>query len=167
MKLHFNFHFASRLLVAGLLILLAACSNQTQPETTNPLLTVYKSPTCGCCTKWIDHMNEAGFVSNTHHPKDLNEIKQLNSVPPRYQSCHTAVIDDYVFEGHVPAAVIQRFLAEKPRDVLGLTVPGMPMGSPGMDMGNHKEDYDVFQIHKDGSVSVYQHVDAHSSDNVI
>lgn len=121
-----------------------------------PALNVYKSPTCGCCTLWIDHLEAEGFSSRIHHPDDLNPVKQKYGVAPQYQSCHTAVTrEGLVFEGHVPAQVIKRFLAEKPEGAIGLAVPGMPIGSPGMEMGTRFSPYDVLLLKADGSSSVY------------
>src|SRR5690606_31887619 len=94
-------------------------------------LTVYKSPTCGCCGEWVEHVEAAGFQSSTEHPEDLSGLKDKLGVPQNLRSCHTAVSKQgYVFEGHIPARYIQAFLANPPKDSLGLTVPGMPVGSP-------------------------------------
>jgi len=97
-------------------------------------LGVYKSPTCGCCKKWIEHIEDNGFQSETHSIRDVSIIKKKKGIEPRYRSCHTAVSNEgYVFEGHVPAKYIQQFLTEKHDDnVIGLSVPSMPVGSPGM-----------------------------------
>lgn len=122
-------------------------------------LVVYKSPTCGCCGDWVDHMNEAGFSAKIRHPQDLNTIKDQLGIAPIYQSCHTATLQNYLFEGHIPADIIKRFLAEKPNDAIGLAVPGMPLGSPGMDFGgNDYRSYQVLQLNKDGSSQVYGEV---------
>lgn len=124
-------------------------------------LDVFKSPTCGCCGKWVEHVEGGGFAAETHHPDDLNGLKQQLGVAAQFQSCHTAVSKDgYVFEGHIPTDIMQRFLAEKPAGALGLAVPGMPMGSPGMEMGDRRDSYDVLLLMKDGSARVYQHVAA-------
>jgi hypothetical protein len=122
-------------------------------------LDVYKSPTCECCGRWINHIEQKGFDATTHHPADLNQIKNKLGVAAEYQSCHTGVSKDgYVFEGHIPADVMKRFLAEKPDNVLGLAVPGMPVGSPGMEMGDRHDDYDVLLLNKDGSSQVYARI---------
>ncbi|BFM18869.1 DUF411 domain-containing protein (plasmid) [Maricurvus nonylphenolicus] len=122
-------------------------------------LDVYKSRTCGCCKKWVSHIEEFGFESEVHHPTNLNKIKSDKGIAPRYQSCHTAVTNDgYVFEGHIPGPVIQRFLAAPPEDAIGLAVPGMPVGSPGMEVGDRFDPYDVLLLKKDGSSEVYQHI---------
>lgn len=124
-------------------------------------LDVYKSPTCGCCEDWITHVDVNGFRSTIHHPEDLNAVKQKFGIAPQYQSCHTGVSSDgYVFEGHIPARLIKKFLADKPAGAIGLAVPGMPIGSPGMEMGERITPYNVLQLNKDGSTSVYAHVSA-------
>ncbi len=116
-------------------------------------IVVYKSPTCGCCNKWIDHMKANGFTVEAHNNPDMQPIKQRIGVPSNLQSCHTAVVDGYVFEGHVPADVVIRMLKEKPA-IKGLAVPGMPMGSPGME-GSRKDAYDVVTFDQDGRTTVY------------
>jgi hypothetical protein len=122
-------------------------------------LDVYTSPTCGCCEKWVSHVEAAGFEAAMHHPSDLNKLKDHKGVLPHYQSCHTADTQEgYVFEGHIPADVIKRFLTNPPADSLGLAVPGMPVGSPGMEMGNRHDKYDVLLLSKDGSSTVFEHI---------
>lgn len=118
-------------------------------------LVVYKSPTCGCCGAWIQHMKNNGFTVTFHDVKDVQPYKKKYGVPSDMASCHTAIIDGYVVEGHVPAADVKRLLKERPQ-VIGLAVPGMPVGSPGMEMGNRKDPYDTVAIQKDGSVKVFQ-----------
>ncbi len=135
----------------------ASSTPSTTPTADKPMqLEVYKSPTCGCCEEWISHLQSHGLKSNIHHPDDLNAVKNRYKISPKYQSCHTAVSPDgYVFEGHIPAPVITRFLAEKPRGAIGLAVPGMPVGSPGMEMGERFTPYDVLLLKSDGSSEVY------------
>jgi len=119
-------------------------------------LDVYKDPSCGCCSNWIEQMGAANFESTIHHPRNLNAIKLEQGFVPQLQSCHTAVTrDGYAFEGHVPPKLVRQFLADPPADAKGLTVPGMPMGSPGMEMGNRFQPYDVIQLNRDGSTRVY------------
>lgn len=117
-------------------------------------LTVTKDPSCGCCEGWIEHMRHAGFNVTVHEDDDFADLKAKMGVAPEHQSCHTGVVDGYVIEGHVPAADVLRLLATRP-EARGLTVPGMPMGSPGMEMGEHKDAYDVLLIKKDGSTEVF------------
>jgi len=105
-------------------------------------VTVYKSPTCGCCASWVELMRQAGFDVKTVDTEQLTQVKAEAGVPAALQSCHTAVIGDYVFEGHVPVQTVIRFLEEKP-EVAGLAVPGMPVGSDGMEMGGRVDPYDV------------------------
>ncbi|UUA75002.1 DUF411 domain-containing protein [Cellvibrio sp. QJXJ] len=135
----------------------ASSTPSTATATDKPVqLDVYKSPTCGCCEEWISHLQSHGLQSNIHHPDDLNAIKNRYRISPRYQSCHTAISPEgYVFEGHIPAPVITRFLAEKPQGAIGLAVPGMPVGSPGMEMGERFTPYDVLLLKSDGSSEVY------------
>ncbi|MCC5904426.1 MAG: DUF411 domain-containing protein [Halomonas sp.] len=106
-----------------------------------PTVDVYSDPNCGCCGAWVSHLEDAGFNVNHHRDGDLRAIKIANGVPPELASCHTAIVDGYVIEGHVPAADIKRLLEEQP-DAVGLAVPGMPHGSPGMETGR-VDDYAV------------------------
>ena len=119
-----------------------------------PVMTVYKSPTCGCCGKWIDHVKAAGFKVQVQDMDDLTEIKQASGVPMKLRTCHTAVVGSYVVEGHVPADVIKKMLSEKPK-MTGIAVPGMPIGSPGMESGDEKAPYDVVLFDKTGKTVVY------------
>ncbi len=149
-----------------LMLSVTACSeNQTNAEVNKAVtsqlvaLDVFKNPSCDCCGRWMSHVDSLGFKATHHHPTDLNAVKTELGIAPEYQSCHTGVSKDgYVFEGHIPAKVMQRFLAEKPKSALGLAVPGMPMGSPGMEMGSHYDDYDVLLLKKDGSAEVYEQI---------
>ncbi len=120
---------------------------------------IYKSPTCGCCSKWVEHAEDRGFSFTTHHPADLSKLKSDWNIAPQYQSCHTVVsAGGYVFEGHIPARVIQQFLAAPPVDALGLSVPAMPMGSPGMEMGDRFTPYQVLLLKRNGSAEIYAQV---------
>lgn len=122
-------------------------------------LDVLKSPTCMCCTAWVEHADDNGFVSQISHPQDLNGAKLGLGIAPQYQSCHTAISENgFVFEGHVPAKLMRQFLDNPPANALGLAVPGMPMGSPGMEIGDQFNAYDVVLLNKDGSASVYAHI---------
>ena len=115
---------------------------------------VYKSPTCGCCTDWVKHLEENGFEVEVTDTNNLNPIKADAGLTPALASCHTAFIGDYVIEGHVPASDIQRLLAEAPK-ATGLSVPGMPMGSPGMEIGNRKDHYKVILFNDAGQTRVF------------
>jgi hypothetical protein len=119
-------------------------------------MTVWKDPLCGCCAEWVTHLEKNGFVVKVVD-KGNQAIRAQLGVPPKFGSCHTAVIQGYVIEGHVPAADIQRLIKEKPR-ALGLAVPKMPIGSPGMDGPEYqgrRDPYEVLLIQKDGSATVF------------
>ena len=117
---------------------------------------VWKSPDCGCCRGWVKHMQSAGYVVKPHNVEldILSKIKRQAGIPEDLQSCHTAKIGGYAIEGHVPAQDVARLLFEKP-DAIGLAVPNMPIGSPGMNFGQEKEPYDVLLVKKDGSTEVF------------
>lgn len=119
-------------------------------------MTVYKTPYCGCCGNWIKAMEKEGFKVNTIVKNDFHEVKEVNGITGKTSSCHTALIDGYVIEGHVDYSAIKKLLTEKPKDIRGLTVPGMVVGSPGMEMGNKKDPYNILAIKKDGSTEIYE-----------
>ena len=119
----------------------------------NAKAVVYKSPTCGCCSKWIDHLEKNGFEVEAKDVPDVTPIKRANGVPPRLTACHTAMVGGYFIEGHVPAEDVKRLLEERP-EIAGLTVPGMPMGSPGME-GPRSERYRVLAVGRDGKISTF------------
>lgn len=119
---------------------------------TLPEMTVYKTPTCGCCSKWVDHVKAAGFAVKTIDQPDLSELKADVGVTKALSSCHTALVGGYVIEGHVPAADIQRLLKEKPK-IVGLAAPGMPGASPGMDTS--KDPYEVLAFDASGKTTVW------------
>jgi hypothetical protein len=121
--------------------------------TADPVITVYKDPNCGCCAKWVKHLSANGFVTMVHDSTDMDAIKTNMRVPANLQSCHTAVIDRYVIEGHVPAADIKQLLKTK-ENVQGLAAPGMPAGSPGME-GGKPDKYDVIAFSVDGKTRVF------------
>lgn len=114
---------------------------------------VYKRPTCGCCKKWIKHLEREGFNVTTEDMSNMKPIKHQFGVQPQFQSCHTAKVGKYFIEGHVSASDIKKLLKEKP-DIKGLAVPGMPMGSPGME-GHRKDKYDVIAIDNNNKATVY------------
>ena len=119
-----------------------------------PTMQVYKTRTCNCCVKWIDHVKARGYVVTATDVADLVPVKQELGVPRGASSCHTAVVGGYVIEGHVPVDDISRLLAERPKDVLVLAVPGMPIGSPGME-GPNAERYQTLAVKKDGKLEVF------------
>ena len=130
----------------------ATLVGQQQPR---PTVDVYKSATCGCCSKWVEHLQASGFTVRTTNREDLADLKAKHGVPRRVQSCHMAVVNGYVVEGHVPAADVQRLLKERPA-IVGLAVPGMPIGSPGMEMAGRKpQPFEVLAFDKDGQTRVF------------
>lgn len=161
-----------RILAAGTLLagalLISACQAQSADAesdssgvatSTTHEMTVYHDPNCGCCGKWVEHMRANGFTVDKIPIRDMNAVKLELGVPRNLPSCHTAVVGGYVIEGHVPAEDVLRLLAEQP-DARGLSVPGMPMGSPGMEVGNRRMAYDVIRFDDDGDTSVFKHYEA-------
>ena len=118
-----------------------------------PRVITYRSPTCGCCEKWADHLEAAGFSVELREVRDVAPVKAAHGVPPALAACHTALVDGYVVEGHVPAADVRRLLDERPA-IRGLAVPGMPEGSPGME-GPEPERYRVLTFDEQGDVGVF------------
>lgn len=119
-------------------------------------MVVYKTPTCGCCRAWVEQAQAAGFALEVHDTASVEPVKHEHGVPGHLASCHTALVDGYVVEGHVPFDVIRRLLKERPQ-VAGIAVPGMPAGSPGMEVpGGRKDPYDIIAFTRDGKVSVYE-----------
>ena len=120
-----------------------------------PEITVYKLSTCGCCGNWVEHLKQNSFAVTVHEVPSIDEYKAQHGVPKELESCHTAIVDGYTIEGHVPAADILRLLKERP-DAKGLAVPGMPLGSPGME-ASRKDAYDVILFTESGKTSVFHH----------
>jgi hypothetical protein len=120
----------------------------------SPKLVVYKNATCGCCGLWIEHMRKAGFAAEVHDVDNMSPIKERVGIPYSMGSCHTAQVGGYFVEGHVPAEQVLRMLKEKPK-AKGLTVPAMPIGSPGMEQGDVVQPYDVHLVNQDGTTTVY------------
>ncbi|MSO20595.1 MAG: DUF411 domain-containing protein [Acidobacteria bacterium] len=145
-----------RTILPVLIILLATMS--VAARAADPEITVYKSKSCGCCSVWLDHLRTNGFQVTAHDVDDLDERKDKAKIPAELRSCHFGIVEVYAIEGHVPAADIHRLLKEKPK-ALGLAVPGMPMGSPGMDMGSKKDAFKVLLFTMDGKTSVWQAYD--------
>lgn len=141
-------------MVAGL----QACDvDESAVDTQLPRLIVFKSASCSCCAAWVKHMQQAGFRVKVNNVDDLGLVKKRLGIPPAMGSCHTAEVGDYFIEGHVPAEDVKRLLAEHPK-ARGLTVPGMPIGSPGMEIPSRKaQAYDVYLIASDGTSSVFAH----------
>ena len=141
-----------------------ALSTTKQPTTSteNLLLTVYKSPQCGCCEGWIDHVHELGFATKVIHPDDLYGIKKRLNIAQNMQSCHTAVTPDgLIIEGHVPVKYINQFIANTPSNALGLSVPGMVVGSPGMEVDDKFRPYKIIQLNRDGTTKIYAEINSY------
>lgn len=119
-----------------------------------PEMTVYRSPTCGCCGKWLEHMKQNGFAVKDVLTEDMDSIKHQQGIPDNLKSCHTALVGGYRVEGHVPASDVRALLEKKPA-VVGISVPGMPAGTPGMEMGGRKDPYAVVQFDKGGEPTVF------------
>jgi len=116
---------------------------------------MYKPPTCDCCTGWAEHLRQGGFTVAVEKREDMDAIKTKFGVTEKLASCHTAIVDGYVIEGHVPAADVERLLKERP-DIVGLTAPGMPMKSPGMQkVGQQPKGYSVLAFDKNGNTTVF------------
>lgn len=117
-------------------------------------IVVYRSPSCGCCSKWLDHLKKHQFNVEDIVTDDVSSIKKKYGVPGNLASCHTAIVDGYVIEGHVPAGDIKSLLKMKPK-VIGLSVPGMPAGTPGMEMGDRKDPFQVVTFDKEGQTKIF------------
>lgn len=144
---------------------LSACDGGTNAGDAPMAMTVHKSPTCECCDDWIEHMHENGFSTEAEHPGNMLAVKNELGIGMEYASCHTGVSDSgFVFEGHVPARLVREFLEDPPEGSLGLAVPRMPIGSPGMEIeGRSFEPYDVLLLKQDGSSDVYAHMGSYSA----
>ena len=156
--------FSVGLAITGLTITSCTAANEisssatanvadTQAVLANELI-VYRSPTCGCCGKWIEHAEAAGFTVKDEVTEDMSAIKAQYGVPQNLTSCHTTVVGDYVVEGHIPIEDVQRLLVEQP-DIAGIAVPGMPIGSPGMESGDYVEPYTVFSFTESGETAAF------------
>lgn len=154
--------FKQNIFAVGFLALVA-CTKSPAPQAPEVAqakpgiaMEVYKSPTCGCCGLWVSHIEDSGFAASIREPSSMDTIKKKLNIPNKMQSCHTAVsAEGYFFEGHIPAKHISAFLANPPKDALGLAVPGMPVGSPGMEIGDRFTPYDVLLLKADGSSEVF------------
>ena len=143
-----------------LLTSFVGASNISEPQSdSNFELLVHKTPTCGCCKMWVKHMEENGFTVNTKDHQSLVKIKEELRIEPEYRSCHTGVsLQGHFFEGHIPSKYVSQFLSEGNPDAIGLSVPGMPLGSPGMEVEDRFTPYDVLVHYKDGSTKVYAEI---------
>ncbi|MDD4914413.1 MAG: DUF411 domain-containing protein [Methylococcales bacterium] len=119
-----------------------------------PEMTVYRSPGCSCCGKWLEHMQHSGFTVKTVMSDDMQAIKEKLGIPDKLASCHTATVDGYVVEGHIPAGDVRKLLLNKPA-VAGIAAPNMPLGSPGMEAGGQKQAYQVMSFDKQGRVAIF------------
>lgn len=145
----------SGMVAVAVAVLLLAGAIMIRSAEAAPTITVYKSPTCGCCGDWITHLRESGFDVEAIDVNNLAEIKTSHGIAPELSSCHTALIGDVLVEGHVPASVIRKFLDEG-SDFAGLAVPGMPVGSPGMETpGQPAQPYDVVAFDRAGNTQIY------------
>lgn len=153
---------AGRKYLAGFLVASAAFIAVTiyaymetsKPAVSADVVTVYKTPTCGCCGDWVAHLREAGLEVNAIDVDSTQTYRAEAGVPVRLGSCHTAIVDDYFVEGHVPADLVRGLIENQPDNILGLTVPGMPVGSPGME-GPNPVEYDILALDREGNVFVY------------
>ncbi len=146
---------ARRSLLAGAALGALALAAPVLAARPKPLIEVWKSATCGCCQGWVDHLQAAGFEVRVTDVQGPADVREKLGMPARFGSCHTARVQGYVLEGHVPAREIHRLIKERP-EALGLAVPGMPVGSPGMEMGDQRDAYDVLLVTRQGQSSVYQ-----------
>ena len=149
----------SVIILAVMLASVSAGAQRSQQASTSlgagATVEVFKSPTCGCCSKWVDHLRSHGFTVRTTDTEAMDDIKARHRIPQSARSCHTALVGGYVVEGHVPAADVQRLLKERPA-VAGIAVPGMPIGSPGMEVpGMKAQSYDVVAFTKQGTTRVF------------
>ena len=141
--------------VGAVLVFAAIACMAQAPTPAQPSMTVYKSATCGCCSKWVEHMKTNGYAVKTVDVDDIEVPMKTYGVPSSAASCHTAIVNGYVVEGHVPADLVMRMLREKPA-IKGIAAPGMPMGSPGMEVPGYKADpYDVVSFDKLGKTALY------------
>ncbi|MDQ3069694.1 MAG: DUF411 domain-containing protein [Acidobacteriota bacterium] len=147
---------AAALIALFLTVSVTAAGQAGRQGPAGPSITVYKTPTCGCCSKWVDHMRQNGFVVTVTDLNDVTPIKTKHGVPRQLHSCHTGIVNGYVIEGHIPASDVKRLLREKPK-VAGLAVPGMPSGSPGMEVGGNIKlpPYSVLVFEKSGASRVF------------
>ena len=153
-----NFKYITKTAIA-ITALIGSFNLESLTTDNSPLLLVHKTPTCGCCKQWIKHLEKNGFSISTKDHQSLQEIKESYQIKSEYRSCHTGVSKDgYIFEGHIPSKYITQFLSEEHSNAIGLSVPGMPLGSPGMEFEGKFMPYDVLILFKDGRSKVNDEV---------
>lgn len=145
--------------------MLLACSEKPSAlaQQDDKFVEVWKTPTCGCCSEWVEHLKDNGFTVKVNDVENTDSFRAALGMPQKYGSCHSAKVAGYAIEGHVPADDIKKLLTERPADVVGLSVPAMPMGSPGMehpDFPEKRAEYNVLLVDKSGSHSAYTHYEA-------
>ncbi|MDA3966624.1 MULTISPECIES: DUF411 domain-containing protein [Helicobacter] len=119
------------------------------------IIELHNSPFCGCCKEWEKYMVNKGYKVNSVYDDNIASFKEKHNIAPKYQSCHTGLIDGYVVEGHVPEDALRWLLDNKPKGIIGISTPGMPIGSPGMEQGDTTEDYPVVLLKEDGTHELY------------
>ena len=153
-----NFKYITKTAIA-IAALIGSFNLESLTTDNSQLLLVHKTATCGCCKQWIKHLEKNGFSISTKDHQSLQEIKESYQIKSEYRSCHTGVSKDgYIFEGHIPSKYITQFLSEEHSNAIGLSVPGMPLGSPGMEFEGKFMPYDVLILFKDGTSKVYAEV---------
>ena len=153
-----NFKYITKTAIA-IAALISSFNLESLTTDNSELLLVHKTATCGCCKQWIKHLEKNGFSISTKDHQSLQEIKESYQIKSEYRSCHTGVSKDgYIFEGHIPSKYITQFLSEEHSNAIGLSVPGMPLGSPGMEFEGKFMPYDVLFLFKDGTSKVYAEV---------
>ena len=153
-----NFKYITKTAIA-IAALISSFNLESLTTDNSELLLVHKTATCGCCKQWIKHLEKNGFSISTKDHQSLQEIKESYQIKSEYRSCHTGVSKDgYIFEGHIPSKYITQFLSEEHSNAIGLSVPGMPLGSPGMEFEGKFMPYDVLLLFKDGTSKVYAEV---------
>lgn len=139
--------------IALISLCLTTSSHATEDGLAKDII-VYKNPQCGCCGKWVRYLEDKGYNVTTENTRDIYAVKQRLGVPEQLASCHTAIIDGYIVEGHITHRDIERLLTLRP-DVKGIAVPGMPVGTPGMEIGNTVEPYDVVSFDENGNMKIF------------
>ena len=153
-----NFKYITKTAIA-IAALISSFNLESLTTDNSELLLVHKTATCGCCKQWIKHLEKNGFSISTKDHQSLQDIKESYQIKSEYRSCHTGVSKDgYIFEGHIPSKYITQFLSEEHSNAIGLSVPGMPLGSPGMEFEGKFMPYDVLLLFKDGTSKVYAEV---------